>query len=946
MGAVTWTSTRLYADEVLLFTLCGRKSMKELQASVNPFLHSSPGGCLSASFLADYSNTERHTGFRGFYTVQDVNECMDPENECTQLCNNYIGGYRCFCRPGYILDSDKHTCQVSCSEDRTGSQEGVLMSPEWPGPYPENAVCSYTLAVEEGLQFELTFTGVFDVEKKENGECIDSLTIKPLSGDAETLCGRDVPSSLLTRSQRVEIIFKSDHKGANRGFSLYYKTRGMKCTGPVTPKSSLYPQDSEYLTGNKVTVKCDKGHVLKSNESAEVEYTATCQKNGQWSPVIPCEPVDCGIPELPELMELSDKDHPTTYLNKISLKCANKYYQLDKNDNFICNAEGNWVSESGQTLTEDLPKCEAVCGINIDASFGGRVFGGKPASLGQIPWQLLHKSNPRGGASLISDYWALTAAHVVDGFETTTMNWLGGIIHGQDKNPITIESEKIIIHPKYKKVVSDKKVLGKFCGQNSTDKFHPGDKPILAPGNRLQLVFLTDDSNHESHLGFTAFFQAVVECGGGVHNELEGTISSPGFPLDLDCIYTISVQPGFMITLNFSQNFHVEQVYSQGESCLFHWLQVSVQGKDPQKYCGVKSPGVLNTGTHFVQLEYHTDGYGQSQGWSLSYTTQIIDCGAPKPLLNGYFEFISGENNEYLSVIEYHCNEPYYRFKDTSKATYKCAVDRKWTEVNNNDVIPLCYPVCGMNTEVSFGGRVFGGKPARSGQIPWQLFHKQLRRGGASLISDYWALTAAHVVDGLENTNMTWLGGIIDSQDRNPVTMEANKIIIHPNYQRVPVGGDRKNFNNDIALIKMSARVQLGPNIRPVCLPNTTNGPVMEGKMGTVSGFGGFEQGSTSAILRYGHIQEYPSEQCVFEDYFVTDNMFCAGDEVKRVDSCQGDIGGPLFFPMLGYGTKEQPYEVRGIVSWGPARCGHVSKSYYTKVQNYLGWIEETMANN
>ncbi|KTF72493.1 hypothetical protein cypCar_00022597, partial [Cyprinus carpio] len=256
----------------------------------------------------------------------------------------------------------------------------------------------------------------------------------------------------------------------------------------------------------------------------------------------------------------------------------------------------------------------------------------------------------------------------------------------------------------------------------------------------------------------------------------------------------------------------------------------------------------------------------QSNGqWHLTLPEcKIIDCGAPKPLMNGDFELISGENNEYLSVIEYHCNEPYYRFKDTSKATYKCAVDRKWTDVSNNDLIPICYPVCGMNTEVSFGGRVFGGKPARSGQIPWQLFHKQLRRGGASLISDYWALTAAHVVDGLENTNMTWLGGIVNSQDRNPVTMEANKIIIHPSYQRVPVGGDRKNFNNDIALIKMSARVQLGPNIRPVCLPNIISGPVMEGKMGTVSGFGGFEQGSTSEILRYGHIQEYPSEHLLW----------------------------------------------------------------------------------
>ncbi|XP_048036405.1 complement C1s subcomponent-like [Megalobrama amblycephala] len=608
-------------------------------------------------------------------------------------------------------------------------------------------------------------------------------------------------------------------------------------------------------------------------------------------------------------------------------------------------------------------------------------------------------------------------------------------------------------------VVSGEKVLGKFCGQNSTDRFHPGEKPILAPGNRIQLVFLTDDSNHESHLGFAAFYQAVdidecssssvvkgppcsqiclntlgsylcachhgytlrsdhrtcaLDCGGGVHSELEGTISSPGYPdmspHDLDCVYSISVEPGFIITLNFSQTFHIEQVYNQGPACLFHWLQVSALGKT-KKYCGGNSPGVLKTGTHSVQLEYHTDRYGQSQGWSLHYTTQrvkcpypdsisngkvtpdfeeylyrdyiyvrcdpgyklmmgekeiasfktvcqsngqwhltlpeckIIDCGDPKPLLNGDIQFISGENNEYLSVIEYHCNEPYYRFKDTPKVRYRCAEDRKWTEDNNNDVIPPCYPVCGMNTEVSFSGRVFGGKPARLGQIPWQLLHIH-PRGGASLISDYWALTAAHVVDGLENTNMTWLGGITEV-DKTPVTMETEKIIIHPNYQRVGQHGFTSNFDNDIALIKMSARVPLGPNIRPVCLPNKTHEPVMEGTMGTISGFGGFKQGLKSTILRYGDVQEYTLDKCESGDLPVTENMFCAGDDVKSVDSCKGDSGGPLFFPMLGYGSKEQPYEVRGIVSWGPERCGNTgSKGFYTKVQNYLHWIKETMANN
>jgi len=252
--------------------------------------------------------------------------------------------------------------------------------------------------------------------------------------------------------------------------------------------------------------------------------------------------------------------------------------------------------------------------------------------------------------------------------------------------------------------------------------------------------------------------------------------------------------------------------------------------------------------------------------------------------------------------------------------------------------------VCGMNTEVSSGGRVFGGKPAKLGQIPWQLLHTSGPRGGASLISDYWALTAAHVVDGYENDNMTWLGGVINDDDKNPVTMKAEKIIIHPNYYKVGRGGSPTTFDNDIALIKMSAQVPLGRNIRPVCLPNQTHELVMEGTMGIISGFGGFDGKIKSTILRYGLVQEYTLDKCESGDLPVTDNMFCAGDDVKSVDSCKGDSGGPLFLPMLGYGTKEQPYEVRGIVSWGPEKCG--SKGFYTKVQNYLDWIEETMANN
>uniref|UniRef100_A0A8B9LKR5 Wu:fd46c06 n=1 Tax=Astyanax mexicanus TaxID=7994 RepID=A0A8B9LKR5_ASTMX len=79
-------------------------------------------------------------------------------------------------------------------------------------------------------------------------------------------------------------------------------------------------------------------------------------------------------------------------------------------------------------------------------------------------------------------------------------------------------------------VLYDRKVLGKFCGQRSTDAHHPGLKSILSPGNRLQLVFVTDSSNPDlqPHLGFSAFYQAidVDECSSPVSSEDSGPLCS------------------------------------------------------------------------------------------------------------------------------------------------------------------------------------------------------------------------------------------------------------------------------------------------------------------------------------------------------------------------------------------------------------------------------------
>uniref|UniRef100_A0A3B1JAE8 CUB domain-containing protein n=1 Tax=Astyanax mexicanus TaxID=7994 RepID=A0A3B1JAE8_ASTMX len=62
-------------------------------------------------------------------------------------------------------------------------------------------------------------------------------------------------------------------------------------------------------------------------------------------------------------------------------------------------------------------------------------------------------------------------------------------------------------------VLDGRKVLGKFCGQRSTNAHHPGRKSFLSSGNRLQLVFM-----------YFCVFSDVDECSSPVSSEDSGPI--------------------------------------------------------------------------------------------------------------------------------------------------------------------------------------------------------------------------------------------------------------------------------------------------------------------------------------------------------------------------------------------------------------------------------------
>ncbi|CAF97837.1 unnamed protein product [Tetraodon nigroviridis] len=176
----------------------------------------------------------------------------------------------------------------------------------------------------------------------------------------------------------------------------------------------------------------------------------------------------------------------------------------------------------------------------------------------------------------------------------------------------------------------------------------------------------------------------ILSCDERILNKHEGRLSSPRFPhqspSNLSCTYVLSVEDDFKVTLTFT-DFHV---YSEdgddGRECHHHWLQVMVPNKQPMVLCGGRSPGVIATNSSMVRLNYRTDVKGLSRGWSLTYKSLGNGCPnpapggirvkqdhghvceAPQPLINGGVTLVSGSRNQHRSVIQYHCNQPFYSF--------------------------------------------------------------------------------------------------------------------------------------------------------------------------------------------------------------------------------------------------------------------------------------------
>ncbi|CAH1263916.1 NOTCH1 [Branchiostoma lanceolatum] len=93
------------------------------------------------------------TGLNGPTCQQDVNECLENNGGCDEICRNTFGSFNCFCKPGTTLNPDGKTCsdgtcQPSC-ENGGKCENGICLCQEgFMGP-------SCAIDIDEcGLQIE------------------------------------------------------------------------------------------------------------------------------------------------------------------------------------------------------------------------------------------------------------------------------------------------------------------------------------------------------------------------------------------------------------------------------------------------------------------------------------------------------------------------------------------------------------------------------------------------------------------------------------------------------------------------------------------------------------------------------------------------------------------------------------------------------------------------
>ncbi|KAL4666683.1 hypothetical protein H8959_005372 [Pygathrix nigripes] len=538
----------------------------------------------------------------------------------------------------------------------------------------------------------------------------------------------------------------------------------------------------------------------------------------------------------------------------------------------------------------------------------------------------------------------------------------------------------------------------------------PGQGPDLAEGGDERPFFLTVPPGTQG-AGWSWLGSAL--CSGQVFTQRSGELSSPEYPQPYpklsSCSYSIRLEEGFSVILDFVESFDVE---THPETlCPYDSLKIQTDSEEHGPFCGKTLPRRIETKSNTVTITFVTDESGDHTGWKIHYTStaqpcpypmappnghvspvqakyilkdsfsifcetgyellqghlplksftavcqkdgswdrpmpscSIVDCGPPDDLPSGRVEHITGPEVTTYKAVIQYSCEETFYTMKVNDGKYVCEADGFWTSSKGERSLPVCEPVCGLSTRTT-GGRIYGGQKAKPGDFPWQVLILGGSTAAGALLYDNWVLTAAHAVYEQKH----------DASSLD-IRMGALKRL-SPHYTQAWAEAvfihegytHDAGFDNDIALIKLNNKVVINSNITPICLPRKEAESFMRtDDIGTASGWGLTQRGFLARNLMYVDIPIVDHQKCTaaYEKPPYPGGSVTANMLCAGLESGGKDsCRGDSGGALVFLDNETQRWFVGGIVSWGSMNCGEAGQyGVYTKVINYIPWIKNIISN-
>lgn len=158
-------------------------------------------------------------------------------------------------------------------------------------------------------------------------------------------------------------------------------------------------------------------------------------------------------------------------------------------------------------------------------------------------------------------------------------------------------------------------------------------------------------------------------------------------------------------------------------------------------------------------------------------------------------------------------------------------------------------------------------------------------------------------------------------------SLGVDQVVIHPGF-------DFDKKQHDLALMRTKKSMKFNSLVRPISIRSSFLGP---NEVAVASGWGFTAvDGPKANALQFLHFKTITNEECLElipeeDKHSVHKGSLCITQLGQGRGICSGDSGGPL--------TVND--ELVGVASWVSSYCGSDDPDVYTRVSDYLNWIEE-----